>query len=122
MNRRDFLTFRVERRLRVAELSCERLHMLLLDTQLTDGSSQSVDAESWCGGEPEPVYQRRSAADLFEQIDRDLTDVDVLRLTDREWLNAGVLADHLDRVVSHFRARGGRVEGRLTAAPTSLGT
>ena len=116
MNRRDFLTFRVERRLRVAELSCERLYMLLLDAQLTGGSSQSVDAERWCGGEPEAVYQRRSAVDLFEQIDRDLTDVDVLRITEREWLNAGGLADHLDRVASRFRARGGRVEGRLQAA------
>lgn len=110
MNRRDLLTFRVERRLRVAELSCERLYMLLLDTELTGGPAQSVDAESWCGGEPEAVYQRRSAVDLFEQIDRDLDEVDVLRITDREWLTNETLAQRLDCVVAEFCARGGRVE------------
>jgi|RhiMethySRZTD1v2_1073278.scaffolds.fasta_scaffold146336_2 hypothetical protein len=110
MNRRDFLTFKIERRVRVAELSCERLYMLLHDAELTGASSPSVDAESWCGGEPEAMYHRRSAVDLFEQIDRDLTDVDVLHITEREWLTAGALAEHLDRVVTEFRARGGRVE------------
>ena len=110
MNRRDFLTFKIERRVRVAELSCERLYMLLHDAELTGASSKSVDAESWCGGEPEAVYHRRSAVDLFEQIDRDLKDVDVLRVTDQEWLAADELAHHLDRVVTEFRARGGRVE------------
>jgi hypothetical protein len=109
MNRRDFLTFRVERRLRVAELSCERLHMLLLDAELTGASSENGDAAGWCGGEPDAVYQRRSAVDLFEQIDRDLTDVDVLRITDREWLTGETLAQRLDRVVAEFRTRGGCV-------------
>jgi hypothetical protein len=122
MNRRDFLTFRVERRLRVAELSCERLYMLLLDTELTGTSSESVDAGSWCGGEPEAVYHRRSPSDVFEQIDRDLKDVDVLRIADREWLTAGEHAPHLDRVVGEFCARGGRVEGHLKVAPTSSRT
>ena len=110
MNRRDFLTFRVERRLRVAELSCERLYMLLIDTELTGASSESADAASWSSGEPDAVYHCRSANEMFDRIVRDLTDVDVLRITDREWLNAGGLADHLDRVVSQFRARGGRVD------------
>jgi hypothetical protein len=119
MTRRDFLTFRVERRLRVAELSCERLYMLLLDTELTGASSQGGDAESWCAGEPEAVYHRRSAVDLFEQIDRDLDGADVLRITDGEWLAAGALAEHLDRVVGQFQARGGRIEGHLKVAPTS---
>jgi hypothetical protein len=93
--------------------------MLLLDAELTGASSESGDAEGWCVGEPEAVYQRRSAVDLFEQIDRDLTDVDVLRITDREWLTSETLAHHLDRVVAEFHARGGRVEGRLKAAPTT---
>ena len=110
MNRRDFLSLKVERRVRVAELSCERLYMLLLDSELTGASPADGDAEGWCSGEPAAVYQRRSAVDLFEQIDRDLTDVDVLRITDREWFNAGGLASHLDRVVSQFRRRGGHVD------------
>lgn len=124
MNRRDFLTFKIEQRERVAELSCERLHMLLLDAEMTGGPSPDVDAQGWSSGEPEAVYQRRSAVDLFEQIDRDLTDVDVLRITDREWLTVAELARYLDRVISEFRARGGRIEGRhegrLKAAPTSV--
>jgi hypothetical protein len=109
MNRRDFLTFRVERRVRVAELSCERLYMLLLDAELSGGASDN-DAQGWCAGEPEAVYQRRSAVDLFEQIDRDLTDVDVLRIADREWLTNETLAHHVDRLIAEFRGRGGRVE------------
>jgi hypothetical protein len=113
MNRRDFLTFRVERRLRVAELSCERLYMLLLDVQLTGESHNGGDISSWNGGEPPAVYERRSAEDVFEQIDRDLTEVDVLRITGTEWLTSDAPARHLERVIAAFRARGGRVEGRL---------
>ena len=110
MNRRDFLTFRVERRLRVAELSCERLYMLLLDAELTRASSERAGSDSGWSGEPEAVYRGRSANEVFAQIDRDLNEVDVLRITDREWLTAGPLTDHLDRVVEQFRARGGRVD------------
>src|ERR1051325_2604079 len=112
MNRRDFLTFRVERRLRVAELSCERLFMQLLDVQLTGESSARADEEVWSGGEPPAVYERRSARQLFEQVERDLSEADVLRITDREWLTSATLAQQLDRVIAQFRARGGRVEMR----------
>jgi len=109
VNRRDFLTFRVERRLRVAELSCERLYMLLLDVQLT-GESHDAGHTSWNGGEPPALYERRSADDVFAQIDRDLNDVDVLRISDRDWLTAGPLASQLDRIVAQFRTRGGRID------------
>jgi len=107
MNRRDFLTFRVERRVRVAELSCERLYMRLLDSQVTGEPSGEGAAEGWCGGEPAAVYHRSSVQEVFDQIDRDLNGIDLLRITDREWLT-----DHpyLEGVISQFRARGGRVD------------
>ena len=120
MNRRDFLTFRVERRQRVADLSCERLYMLLLDVQLTGESPDAGDTSNWNSGEPPAVYERRSVEEVFEQIDRDLSEVDVLRITDTEWSNSDALAGHLERVATRFRERGGRVEGRLKAAPTSI--
>jgi hypothetical protein len=109
LNRRDFLTFKVERRQRVAELSCERLYMLLLDVQLTGESHDSTDI-SWNSGEPPAVYRRRSPDDLFEQIRRDLTGIDVLRIIHREWLNDESLAPRLQHVVTDFQAHGGRVD------------
>ena len=110
MNRRDFLTFRVERRLRVAELSCERLYMLLVDSPLTCERQHDADVHAWVWGEPQPVYHQRSAQEVFDQIDRDLNEVDVLRITHREWLADHSLAANLDRVIAQFRARGRRIE------------
>ena len=84
--------------------------MLLLDSHAVSAAVDRTDPEPWCGGEPEAVYHHRSADEICEQIDRDLDGVDVLRLADHEWMTDASLAPHLDRVVTHFRARGGRVE------------
>jgi hypothetical protein len=79
------------------------------------GESSDRAAEGWTGGEPDAVYHRRSALEGFEQIDRDLNDIDVLRIADHAWMTDDSLAPHLRRVITHFRARGGRVE---MAVPT----
>ena len=110
INRREFLTFRTERRLRVVDLSCERLYMHVLDAQLTcEPQEESAGDGSWCG-EPRPVFQKRTPAQLFDEIDRDLNGVDVLRISGASWLASDALRGRLEDIVGRVRARGGRVE------------
>jgi hypothetical protein len=110
MNRREFLTFKSERRLRIVELSCERLYMLLLDAKSTRQPHEHADENgSWCE-EPAAVFERRTSEQLLEEIDRDLTGADVLRITDAGWLASDALSGPLDVIVDRFRATGGRVE------------
>ncbi len=109
MNRRDFLTFTSERRLRVVELSCERLYMQLLDAQLTSEQHEKEEGNaSWCG-EPPAAFERRTPAQLFEEIDHDLRGVDVLRITGPGWLASSALRGRFDSLVDRFQAAGGRV-------------
>ncbi len=109
MNRRQFLTLRSERRLRIVELSCERLHMLALDAQLTCAPREHVNADV-AFGEPPAAFDRRTAEQLFDEIDRELAGADVLRITGAAWLASGALGGRLDPIVDRFRAHGGRVE------------
>jgi len=110
INRREFLTFRSEHRLRVVDLSCERLYMHVLDAQLTcEPREQPADDVSWCG-EPATVFQERAPAQLFDEIDRDLNGVDVLRISGAGWLASDALNGRLEGILERFRARGGRVE------------
>ena len=110
MNRREFLTFRSERRLRIVELSCERLYMHVLDAQLTCEPHEKADGDGSGCGEPPAVFAQRTPAQLFEEIDRDLHGVDVLRITGAGWLASDALSGRLDGLVDRFRAAGGRVE------------
>jgi hypothetical protein len=110
MNRRDFLLLRRERDLHVVELSCRTLYMRYLDTQIT-GAEPTEDGyvhDPW-NHEPPAVLSRRTADDLFNQIDETLREADVLRLVDRAWAS-GELGERLDRVAKDFVARGRRVE------------
>jgi hypothetical protein len=110
MNRREFLTFTSERRLRIVELSCERLYMHVLDAQLTCEPREKTDGNGSWSGEPPAVFARRTPAQLFDEIDRDLSGVDVLRITGAGWLASDALSGRLDGIVDRFRAAGGRVE------------
>ena len=125
MNRRDFLLLRTEPR--VAELSCERLYMRCLDTQLTGGQrDQSADSgapsaapalgcgsgeTSQWGGEPPARFAQRTSQQLFEELDRELREVDVLRVVDTQWLVDDLRQD-FDNLMVLFRERGGRIESR----------
>ena len=115
MNRRDFLLLRMEPRGRVVELSCERLYMRYLDTQVTSGqrdeSAASAETSPW-GGEPPARFAARTSQQLFEELDRELREVEVLRVHDSHWL-AGDLRRDFDNLMALFRARGGRIEGQL---------
>ena len=112
MNRREFLLLRTEPRGREVELSCERLYMRCLDTQVTgcqhNDSAESAERVQW-GGEPPARFAECTPQQLFEELDRELREVEVLRVVDSQWL-AGDLRRDVDNLVAVFRARGGRVE------------
>ena len=105
MNRRDFLFFRTAGTRRIVELSCERLYMRCLDVQLPNAPAD----EPWIG-EPPRVVSGRTMTALFQDLERDLEGVDVLRLVDMRWLASEDLRRQLEAVLGAFRARGGRVE------------
>ena len=112
MNRREFLLLRREPRGRVVELSCERLYMRCLDTQVTGGqrneSADSAETSPW-GGEPPARFPERTPQHVFEELDRELREVEVLRVVDSQWL-VGDLRRDFENLIALFRARGGRVE------------
>jgi hypothetical protein len=84
MNRRDFLTLRTGE---PAVLSCERLYMRYLDSQM-DGTM----------------------AQLFEHLAGDLRGVSAVRLTETSWLARADLKARLDAVLDAFRTGGGRID------------
>jgi hypothetical protein len=84
MNRRDFLALRTGE---PAVLSCERLYMRYLDSQM-DGTIPQ----------------------LFEHLAGDLRGVSAVRLTETAWLARADLKAQLDAVLDAFRAGGGRVD------------
>ena len=112
MKRRDFLLLRKEPQPRQLELACDRLYMQCLDAQVTEPQPEDpADATeaSACGGEPPARLAGRSREQLFEALDRQLREVEVLKVVNSQWLVGDVRRD-LDRVIEGFRARGGRVE------------
>ena len=84
LRRRDFLALRVGA---PAVLSCERLYMRYLDSQM-DGTT----------------------AQLFDNLATDLRRVTALRLTETTWLARVDLKAQLDAVLETFRAAGGVVD------------
>ena len=73
MKRRDFLLLRTDGTSHGAVLSCERLYMRYLDSQM-DGST----------------------AAFFAGLSDEIRNVDALRLTDTSWLASGDLKERLD--------------------------
>jgi hypothetical protein len=112
MNRRDFLLLRKDPQPREFELACDRLYMQCLDAGVTGPQLEDpVDAaETWSDeGEPPARYTGRSREQLFEALDRELSEVAVLKIVNGQWL-VGELRHDLDKLIEGFRARGGRVE------------
>jgi hypothetical protein len=113
MNRRDFLLLRSVARSRVAELSCERLYMRQFDIRRT-GRRPDVDVPDGdpSAGEPPATFGHRTTRQLFDNLERDLEGVDVLRVVDARWLAGDDLRRELESLLASFRSRGGRVEFR----------
>jgi hypothetical protein len=113
MNRRDFLFFRTEQRTQIVELSCERLYMRYLDSQVTAAAREerptAASGDSW-DGEPPAVLDAPTTRQLFDDLDRELHGVDLLHVIDSDWLAGDEFRREFDGLISAFRARGGRVE------------
>ncbi len=123
MNRRDFLLFRTGEKDNVVELSCERLYMRYVEAQAIAGQrgdELGAVGELW-DGEPPTVIEERTPEELFQDLDRDLRDADVLRVLDSSWLVGGEFRDKFEALLASFRARGGRVEFSRPMASSSSG-
>ncbi len=123
MNRRDFLRLRTKGKKRIAELSCERLYMRYVDAQtsVTRRDEQSSADElvpwPWFGGEPPTVIREPTSEELFRDLERELSDADVVRVLDSDWLVSEEFRHEVEALLASFRARGGRVEfSRPTAS------
>jgi hypothetical protein len=108
MNRREFLLFKTDGRTKTAELSCERLYMLYVDTRNTP----DPEPPEVYDGEPPARVALRTARQLFDDISRDLDGVDVLRLLHPEWLADGDFKREVETLIAAVQGRGGCVELR----------
>jgi hypothetical protein len=110
MNRRDLLLLRATPRARVFELPCERLYMQYLDARRPQAPATAAQPDGWLG-EPEARFDIRSTRDLFDGLARELGAADVVRVVGRNWLAAAELKLEVERLLTAFVGRGGRVEG-----------
>ncbi|MGC4085819.1 MAG: hypothetical protein QM736_27755 [Vicinamibacterales bacterium] len=107
ISRRDFLRLRRTEQGKVLDVSCRAMFMRCADAAIV---SEPVDEwEPWMG-EPPAVITRRSADEILESFERDLADVQVLRLLEPEWLDNIAGAARVQAAIAAFRARGGVVE------------
>lgn len=106
MNRRDFLLFKSGTTRRIAELSCERLYMRVVDTQLVSARPGDEPGD----GEPAAVFETRTTEQVFADLERDLAGVHLVRVVGAGWLRSPELQGRLDAVLGAFRAAGGHIE------------
>jgi len=114
MNRREFLRLTARGRERVLELSCERLYVRWIDAQAS-AAADGVEPDAWIpeadwDGEPPLDVVVPTAEQLFEELERRLRGVQVLRVTGREWLASDDFRSEVEARIEAFRRRGGRVE------------
>jgi hypothetical protein len=107
MNRRDFLLFRTEGRMKTVELSCERLYMQYVDARR---APEPDAADGVADGEPPARFDKRSVRQLFDHIAHDVRDADLLRITQTEWLTEEDFRREVTALADVVRGRGGRVE------------
>ncbi len=117
MKRRDFLLLKRERGVRTVELSCQQLHMHYLQRSATTGRLDAggpldEDFDAAEEGEPPAAFDGRTTEQLFANLERDLDGAELLRVTGHRWLSEGdeELQREFNKLLSSFRARGGRVE------------
>jgi hypothetical protein len=128
MDRRAFFSVVRRGRLRVLELSCERLHLRWVDARgrarattpeeaaaLGEpprgvAAATAADDAALEAGEPPARIAAEAAADLFESLERRLATADVVRVAGREWLQEDELRRGVDAALEAFERRGGRIE------------
>ncbi len=114
MNRRDFLSLSTRDSKRIVELSCERLYMRYVDARsgigrLDDSQAADTNPPSW-EGEPPTEIETPTTSELFEALEQELADADVLQVRDSDWLTSEEFGQQVEARVEAFRRRGGRVE------------
>jgi hypothetical protein len=120
MDRRAFFSVVRRGRLRVVELSCERLHMRWVDAR-GRAHAATADEESMLeADEPPTRIATETAADLFDELDRQLASADVARVVGREWLQPDELRQRVDTAIEAVERRGGRVEHRRARSALSI--
>lgn len=83
------------------------------------GDSANEGDEQDGRGEPPAVLVRRTTADVLALVERELSDVEVVRLFDAEWLEQMAGGATFEAMLEAFRSRGGRVERH--AGPRTAG-
>ena len=114
MNRRDFLTLHTRGEQRVVELSCEQLYMRYADARSGAGRWEppppiGATQQAW-EGEPPTELKTPTTSELFQTLERELAQADVLRVLDHSWLTGDEFGPEVEARVEAFRNRGGRVE------------
>lgn len=126
MKRRDFLCLRTDPAKRVAELSCERLHMHCqqfgAQRLLACAPRPPAAEDAWDDDGPD-LLLTRTTAELIEELEHALWGVTRLRLSEIEWLACDLTREIVETLTTRFRRRGGQVdlpEGAATG-PASIG-
>lgn len=106
MNRRDFLFFKSGTTRRIAELSCERLYMRVVDAQRVSARTRDEPGD----GEPPAVFETRTTEQVFADLERDLVGVHLVRVVGVGWLASPELQGRLEAVLGAVRGAGGQIE------------
>ena len=112
MDRRAFLRLRVKGRRRVLELSCERLFVRYVDAQAANATARvdDVTPPSPWEGEPPTAITIETVVELFQDLERSLQEVGVVRVLDPRWLGDGDLRREVEARIDAFLRRGGLLE------------
>ncbi len=121
LSRRDFLRLHVSKGKRVLELSCERLYMRYADACSHAARRQVSNHDDFIGGSgPSTGFELPPPTDLFDELERQLTEADELRVLEPDWLNGGTFGREVGKRVESFEQRGGHVQyGGFLPPPTS---
>jgi hypothetical protein len=111
VSRRDFLRLRRTERGKLVEVSCRTMFMRCADAAIV--TEPVDDWQPWMG-EPPAVIRRRSVDDLVQSFEQDISDAQVLRLLEPEWLENIACASRISTAIGEFRRRGGIVETPAT--------
>lgn len=120
LSRRDFLRLHVSKGKRVLELSCERLYMRYADACSDAARRQVSNHDDFIGASaPSSGFELPTPADLFNELERQLTEADELRVLEPGWLNGGTFGQEVGMRVESFEQRGGHVQYGVSSPPSS---
>jgi len=122
MKRRDFLRFRSDGGQRIVVLSCQRLYMCYNDCRHMDSNEEiPLDGSDWWSGEPPMAVESVSPQQLFADIAAEIATADVLVLDERDWMSDREFADHMNRLLTDWRAQGGELRYAMRNSLTGAG-